>query len=80
MLIMQSSSLCLKYSPVYIINNNISRAGTTRLCRNVRIWSKSGTTTKPTNISILFSMNLILSLQQQKTIKALQFYFDEIGR
>ena len=66
MLIMQSSSLCLKYSPVYIINNNISRAGTTRLCRNVRICSKSGTTTKPTNISILFSMNLILSLKQKK--------------
>ena len=56
MLIMQSSSLCLKYSPVYIINNNISRAGTTRLCRNVRIWSKSGTTTKPTNI-ILYESN-----------------------
>ena len=32
------------------------------------------------NLPTLFSMNLILSLQQQKTIKALQFYFDEIGR
>ena len=65
MLIMQSSSLCLKYSPVYQYLTRWQYEALEKCLDTVlRSLTISGTS-KPTNISILFYTNLNLSPQQK---------------
>ena len=64
---------------VQFININIWRGGLVRLQRNVRM--RSGTPSRTTKTNQDFSIILNLTpLTNKKTIKAVHFYFDEIGR